>query len=264
MSRELQTAVTAAEEAGRIILKYYRSDYEVADKGFSFLHGGHSPVTTADHASNDHLKKVLLSEFPQDGWFSEETADSPERLHRERVWIVDPLDGTKEFIEGVPDFVVSVALAEDHLPVLGVLYNPVTQETFTAVRGEGTRLNGTEVRCSGKSDPREMAIVSSRTETRHGLWSRYKDAFSELIPFGSVAYKLGLTAAGRADVFVSLRPKNEWDICAGHCLINEAGGKLLDLKGREVTYNNKRTRISPGLVAGNPAAVDNTLAVLKK
>lgn len=263
MQRELEVALEAAKGAGNLVSMYYESNYEVEDKSVSTGSSGYNPVTTADHASNRFLKRVLLTEFPDYGWFSEETADSPERLTKRLVWIVDPLDGTKEFIEGVPNFVVSVALVEDHVPVLGVLNNPVTGEMFWAVSGEGARLNGERVQCTPKSEPQEMVILNSRTETRKGLWKKYEDAFSELRAVGSVGYKLGLTAAGKADVFVSLRPKHEWDICAGHCLINEAGGKLMDLKDREVTYNNERFVISPGLVAGNPRAVENTLTILK-
>lgn len=143
MKRELKIAVDAAKEAGDIILRYYQSDFKVTDKS---RHGrmvpfrkdrmaAKNPVTTADHASNDHLKEILLSEFPDYGWFSEETVDSKERLTKERVWVVDPLDGTKEFIEGVANFVVSIALVENHRPIMGVLYNPVTDELFAAAKG---------------------------------------------------------------------------------------------------------------------------------
>lgn len=258
MDRELKTAIRAAVEAGVIILRYYQSDYEIRDKGY------HNPVTTADHASNDHLRDVLTKTFPDYGWFSEETADSTERLAKERVWIVDPLDGTKEFIEGVPHFVVSIALVEDHIPILGVLHNPVTGEMFSAQRGEGAWLDGTVIHCATKQNSKDMIILNSRSETRRGLWKSYDTNFGELRAVGSVAYKLGLTAAGKADVFASLRPKNEWDICAGHCIIEAAGGTLVDLLGNSVTYNNKNTLISPGLIAGDPVAVNKVLQVFKE
>ena len=264
MQRELEIATAAAIEAGEIILRYYGSDYEVRDKGHSPVSFGRNPVTTADSASNNHLREVLVSEFPDYGWFSEETVDTPERLTKERIWVIDPLDGTNEFIEGVPHFVVSIALVEDHMPVLGVLYNPVTEELFTGSGGDGAKLLGESIRCSPEIEPSRMVILTSRSEKRQGLWKRYEGMFSELKAVGSVSYKLGLIAAGKADIFVSFRPKNEWDICAGHCLINEAGGTLLDLKGREVTYNNENTLISPGLVAGKPVAVDNVLKSLAK
>ncbi|MFH1852695.1 MAG: 3'(2'),5'-bisphosphate nucleotidase CysQ [Candidatus Neomarinimicrobiota bacterium] len=258
METELTLAIEAALQAGATVLEYYQADYEIRDKGY------HNPVTTADHAADALLKELLREPFPDYGWLSEETVDSRDRLERERVWVVDPLDGTKEFIEGVPHFVISIALVENHQPVLGVLYNPVTRQLFTATRGQGARLNGKTIRCATKDRPSEMIILNSRSETRRGLWEQFGNVFGELRAIGSVAYKLGLTAAGQADIFASLRPKNEWDICAGNCLINEAGGKLVDLNGRPVTYNNLSTLISPGLVAGDCAAVDKTLAILTK
>ncbi|MEE9167214.1 MAG: 3'(2'),5'-bisphosphate nucleotidase CysQ [Candidatus Neomarinimicrobiota bacterium] len=263
MRNELDVALEAAREAGNLVLQYYnQSNYEVKNKGVGIGSRGYNPVTTADHASNSLLKEILLTEFPHYGWFSEETSDSPDRLTKERVWIVDPLDGTHEFIEGVPNFVVSIALVENHLPILGVLYNPATEEIFWAASGQGVNLNGEKVQCTLQSELSEMVILNSRTETDRGLWSRYNETFSELRAVGSVGYKLALTAAGMADIFVSLRPKHEWDICGGHCLINEAGGKLIDLKSRVVTYNNENALISPGLIAGNPSAVKNVLDVL--
>jgi myo-inositol-1(or 4)-monophosphatase len=172
------------------------------------------------------------------------------------------LDGTKEFVEGVPHFVVSVALVENGEPVVGVLFNPVTKETFTAAKGEGAFLNDEPIRCATKDDVSDMVILNSRSETRRGLWSPYDGTFGELRAIGSVAYKLGLTAAGKADIFASLRPKNEWDICAGNCIINEAGGKLIDLNNEQRLYNQKNTLISPGLVAGEINAVDKTYKIL--
>jgi myo-inositol-1(or 4)-monophosphatase len=176
---------------------------------------------------------------------------------------VDPLDGTKEFIEGVPHFVVSVALVENGNPIVGVLYNPITAETFTAAKGEGAELNGEEIQCTTEDNVGNMVILNSRSETRRGLWAPYDGTFGELRAIGSVAYKLGLTAAGQADIFASLRPKNEWDICAGNCIINEAGGKLIDLKGNRVVFNREKTLIEPGLIAGDIDAVDKTFEVLK-
>ena len=257
MNSDLSIAKTAAIEAGGIILNYYKADYEIKDKGY------HNPVTTADNAADTRLKEILTETRPEYGWLSEETVDSHKRLKKERVWIVDPLDGTKEFIEGVPHFVVSVALVENGNPIVGVLYNPVTAETFTAAKGEGAELNGEEIQCATKDNVGNMVILNSRSETRRGLWAPYDGTFGELRAIGSVAYKLGLTAAGKADIFASLRPKNEWDICAGNCIINEAGGKLIDLKGNRVVFNREKTLIEPGLIAGDIDAVDKTFEVLK-
>lgn len=256
MNSDLILAKEAALEAGGVILNYYKADYEIQEKGY------HNPVTTADHAADSRLKEILTEARPDYGWLSEETVDSPDRLGRKRVWVVDPLDGTKEFIEGVPQFVVSVALVENSYPIVGVLYNPVSGETFTAAKGEGAFLNGEPITCLTKENVGDMVILNSRSETRRGLWDSYAGTFGELKAIGSVAYKLGLTAAGKADIFASLRPKNEWDICAGNCIINEAGGKLIDLKGNRVIFNQEKTLIEPGLIAGDVNAVDKTFDIL--
>ena len=253
---DLNLAISAATKAGALILNYFESEYEIQEKGF------HNPVTTADYVADQSIKETLMKNRPDYGWLSEETVDSLERLKKRKVWIVDPLDGTKEFIEGVPNFVVSIALVEDGYPVVGVLYNPVTKELFTAAKNEGAYLNKTPIKCSSKENLSEMVILTSRSESRKGLWSPYKNIFHKLNPVGSVAYKLGLTAAAKADIFASLRPKNEWDICAGNCIINEAGGKLIDLKGKRVIFNRETTLIHPGLIAGEKSAVDKTFTIL--
>lgn len=257
MISDLNLAKEAAVDAGAVILNYYKADYEIKEKGY------HNPVTTADHAADNRIKEILTEACPDYGWLSEETVDSPDRLDKDRVWVVDPLDGTKEFIEGVPNFVVSIALVENGAPIVGVLYNPVTGELFTAAKGEGAFLSGESIHCITKENVADMVILNSRSETRRGLWDPYDGTFGELKAIGSVAYKLGLTAAGKADIFASLRPKNEWDICAGNCIINEAGGKLIDLKGNDVIFNQEKTLIEPGLIAGDVKAVDKTFEVLK-
>ena len=256
MISELKIAKEAAIEAGGLILNYYKADYEIKDKGY------HNPVTTADHVADTRLKEILTEARPDYGWLSEETIDSPERLDKERTWVVDPLDGTKEFIEGVPHFVVSVALVENGNPIIGVLFNPVTKELFTASNSEGAFLDDKPIRCLTKDEVRDMVILNSRAETQRGLWTPFDGTFGELRAIGSVAYKLGLTAAGKADIFASLRPKNEWDICAGNCIINEAGGKLIDLRGNRVIFNQEKTLIEPGLIAGDIAAVDKIFNIL--
>ena len=255
MNSNLKLAIDASLNAGKIIMKYYRDDYEIKEKGY------HNPVTTADNEADSYLKSELTNARPDYGWLSEETVDSEDRLGKERVWIVDPLDGTKEFIEGVPQFVVSVALVENGVPIVGALHNPVTKETFYASKGNGTYFGDVIHNCSVKESTTDMVILNSRSETRKGLWEPHKQHFKKLKPIGSVAYKMGLTAIGKADIFATLRPKNEWDICAGTCLINEAGGKVINLNGEKITFNNRKTLIEPGLIAGYNLSVEKTYKI---
>ena len=255
MSSDLKLAINVSHNAGEIIMKYYRDDYEIKEKGY------HNPVTTADNEADSFLKSELTNARPDYGWLSEETVDSEDRLGKERVWIVDPLDGTKEFIEGVPQFVVSVALVENGVPIIGVLHNPVTKETFHASKDNGTYFENAVHNCSVKESTTDMVILNSRSETRKGLWEPHKQHFKKLKPIGSVAYKMGLTAIGKADIFATLRPKNEWDICAGTCLINEAGGKVINLNGEKITFNNRKTLIEPGLIAGYNLSVEKTYKI---
>lgn len=258
MKNELKSAIDAAKDAGSIIMQYYKSKYEIRDKSY------HNPVTTADNAADTFLKETLTKQYPEYGWLSEETVDSQERLAKQRTWVVDPLDGTKEFIEGVDHFVVSIALVEHGEPVLGVLYNPASEELFSASKGDGAFLDEVQIKCSEENDFTNMVILNSRSETRNGLWEPYAGTFKEQRPIGSVAYKLGLTSAAKADVFGSLRPKNEWDICAGHCIMREAGGELVALDGNTITYNNERTLITPGIIAARKEILQKTIDLFNK
>jgi len=192
------------------------------------------------------------------------TVDTPDRLDKEFVWVVDPLDGTKEFIEGVPHFVVSVGLVRNGKPALGVLYNPVRDELIQTSAGEGSLYNGEPTRLLRAPELKEVSCVNSRSETRAGLWEPWRETFRELVPIGSVAYKLGLVACGREEFFVTLRPKNEWDLCGGHAILAANGGVLVDLAGEEIVYNKVKPLTEPGLVGGDPALVEKFLEAYRE
>jgi len=248
----MKTAQLAALEAGKKILKYYKSNYDITEKSY------HNPVTDADHAADARIKEIIMNQFPDYGWLSEETADTDARLSREYVWIIDPLDGTKEFIEGVDNFVVSIALIKNAEPILGVLFNPVTEELFHAEKGSGAWYNGKQIHCSSKIISQECEIVVSRSETRRGLWDNTDEWFNSKAHIGSVAYKLGLTGLAKYDCFATLRPKNEWDVAAGDIIIRESGGTLCNLEtGEPIIYNRANPLIVPGLVGGNSTLVEN-------
>ena len=244
MQRELEVAVEAAKAGGAIVRKYYRADYQVHEKAPD------NPLTVADTEADAAIKSVCLGAFPGDGWLSEETKDSPERLRRSRVWIVDPLDGTKEFTQHIPEFCVCVSLVVDGVVQVGVSYNPETDKLFAARRGHGTTLNGTNVRCTPKTDLATAVVLASRSEDKRGEWDAYRAHMTVKLT-GSVAYKFALIAAGEADATFSLTPKNEWDICAGTMLVEEAGGVVTDRYGRPLTFNNRETLL-PGLIAAGP------------
>jgi myo-inositol-1(or 4)-monophosphatase len=241
---ELQVACDGALAAGEILQRYFRDGgYQIDSKGKN------NPVTTADFEADSKLKQILRDAFPAYGWLSEETADNDDRLARERVWIVDPLDGTKEFIKGIPEFVVAIALAERGVPVMGVTYNPIKHELFCGVRGAGCALDGKAVTVSHTRTIDHSTILASRSETARGEWKAYEGRVI-VKAIGSVAYKLALVAAGRADATFTLTPKSEWDIASGVALIVAAGGRVTDLHGEEVTFNRRDVKVA-GFVASN-------------
>ncbi|MBC63978.1 MAG: 3'(2'),5'-bisphosphate nucleotidase CysQ [Chloroflexi bacterium] len=245
-NEELISAKVAARNAGKILMKYYQSDNkEVKMKGVD------NPVTIADNEADQYLCDFLTGEFPNDGWLSEETVDTDERLNKDRVWIVDPLDGTKEFIEGIPHFSVSIGLVYNSEPVVGVIYNPATDEMFSCQKGKGVYLNGNKVIASKKNLLIDSKITVSRSELKRNEWEPYKNNFKSIDPIGSVAYKLALVSAGKYDIFATVAPKNEWDICAGDCLISEAGGVFKTINDKKIIYNQKKTLVTDTIIATN-------------
>ena len=245
-NEELIAGKVAARNAGKILMKHFSaSDKKVKYKSLN------NPVTIADHEADQYLSEFIGGEFPDDGWLSEETVDTKERLEKSRVWIVDPLDGTKEFIEGIPHFSISIALVEDGHPVIGIVYNPCTEEMFYAEKEKGSYLNGSNVKISIKEKLIDSSIVVSRSEYRKKLWDAYKENFSEINPIGSVAYKLGLVGANQYDIFSTVAPKNEWDICAGDCIIKEAGGVFKTINDKNIIYNQKKTLVTDPIIATN-------------
>ena len=253
MQKELKIAVQAAKEAGKIAMKYYQGSYDIREKS------ANNPVTTADLMTNHRIREIIYRAFPDDGWLSEETEDSPERLAKSRVWVIDPIDGTEEFIAGIPEFAISIALVVEGTPVVGVLHNPATAELFYAYVSGGAFCNGTPIYSSSCRSLKQASMIVSRTEHRKGLLAGLIPLVGEIQYIGSVTYKLAKLAAGIGDLYVTVRPKNEWDFCAGDLILREAGGVLWDKAGQTIRYNKKRVRQSTGLFAGNPTLVKQIL-----
>jgi myo-inositol-1(or 4)-monophosphatase len=243
--READVAREAALAGGEVITRHAS-----AERRASFEKSNDNPVTAADLEANAAIHAVIRAAFPEDAVLSEETADNAARLGAERVWIVDPLDGTKEFIEGVPQFAVSVALAFRGQPVAGCVYQPTTRQCFSARAGGGAQLDGQRVCVSSAASLAESVMLSSRTELKRGQIEAFRALFARIEPVGSVALKLALVAAGRADFWISAAPKSEWDVCAGDLLVREAGGAFIELARGERSYNQLDVLLRPLLAAG--------------
>ena len=255
-SKETLERIHAALEAGREVLTRFTPGAIEAE-----YKAGHDPVTEADRAVDAMLKKHLLRDG--EGWLSEETIDDHSRLTKARVWVVDPLDGTREFVQGIPEFCVSIAMVENGVPVAGGICNPATNELILGSRDTGVTYNGSPAQPSQRVDLRGALVLASRSEVKRGEWKQFESAEFDIRPMGSVAYKLGLVAAGRADLTFTLVPKNEWDVAAGAALVESAGGWTLKLDHSPLRCNQKNPLIS-GLLAGSPFLRSPLLALLER
>lgn len=207
---------------------------------------GGDPVTEADLRVDALLKETLLRSG--EGWLSEETRDDKSRLEHERVWVVDPLDGTKEFVLGLPEWCVSIGLVEGGVPIAGGILNPAANHLVLGAVGLGVTLNGEAASIEEVESLDGISVLASRSEVKRGEWRRFEGAEFDIIPMGSVAYKLARVAAGLNAATWTLVPKNEWDVAAGVALIRAAGG-MAYAPGGEVVRFNRRETLLPGLIA---------------
>ena len=219
---------------------------------------GHDPVTEADRAVDAVLRQNLLRDG--EGWLSEETADNPSRLDKERVWIVDPLDGTREFVQGLPEFCVSIGYVEGTIPVAGGIYNPATNETFLGAVDTGVLYNGQPAGVSQRKSLDGALVLASRSEVNRGEWNQFVNSRFKIQAMGSVAYKLALVSAGLADVTFTLTAKNEWDVVAGAALVQSAGGFVSTLEKTQLKANRPNPLLS-GLLASGPFLKDDLVAL---
>ncbi len=213
-----------------------------------FKNGG-DPVTEADRAANELLLRMLPRNG--EGWLSEESKDDPSRLGKYRVWVVDPLDGTREFVAGIPEWCVSVGLIEDGHAVAGGVSNPATGEVFL-----GSLETGLHVIGDGQPKPDRPArdgalVLASRSEVSRGQWKHLGDAPFVVRPVGSIAYRLACVAAGLADATWTLDPRHEWDVAAGVALVLAARGEANALDGSPLVFNRPVPRFE-GMAAFSP------------
>lgn len=242
--KDIAKIVAALEAAAKLYRSRSMDSVQVERKS------GGDPVTDAEREVNDLLHEALVSEG--EGWFSEESADSADRLHRSRLWLVDPLDGTKEYVSRIPEWCISIALLEHgKLAAAGVL-NPLTDELFYGSAETGVVYqdrSGRGFNENSKSSKLPL-VLASRSECKRGEWKRFEGAPLCLRPMGSVAYKLALVAAGKADATWTLVPKHEWDVAAGVALLLAAGGTVVRKDGVAPAFNQKNALL-PGLVGAS-------------
>ena len=260
MPPEFPIAISAVKDvltnAADIVGRYYRRDTSWVGKADG------SPLTQADLEVNGFLKSNLLGLLPDAGWLSEETTDSPERLDREWVWVVDPIDGTKEFVRGIPEFAISVGLVYREQVIMGGIINPANGEGGLGVVGGQVEFWGGPGQCRPAATLSEACAIVSRSETEDGSVLPFLHLVGSSNPVGSVAYKLLRVATGQDDLTFSVKPKSEWDICGRVGLLNATGKVYRRFDSEAVRFNQTIPKIRCGAVAGGETLVEWFLAAL--
>ncbi len=212
-------------------------------------------LTETDLAVDNALKRSLGEALPTAAWLSEETKEDGRRHGSTHVWVVDPIDGTRSFAKGLPEFTISVGLVEAGRPVLACLLNPATGECFEARRGAGATLNDHPLRVDEPEEPRTARIVLSAGERKA---RDFRPFFPEarVSTIGSLAYKIALVASGRFDAYFSWRRSHDWDIAAALLILEEAGGKATDRAGQPLALN-RQSLLHQGLIAAPPRLHDH-------
>ncbi len=248
--------IDAVREAGADVMRHYRERrFDAWDKGDA------SPVTDADIAANVILRKRLTKgRRARYGWLSEESAEDPTRQAADRVWIVDPIDGTRAFIDRRAEFTVCAALIERGQAVASVIYNPLTDELFEAVAGGGARCNGTPLRHSGRSDLSGCRMLGASYMFKHPGWPKPWPDMA-ISYRNSTSYRMALVAAGAQDAALALLPKADWDVAPGTLLLEEAGAQASDHLGGNYQFNQP-TPWQPALVCAAPDLHHQLLARL--
>ena len=238
LEEELRVATEAALAAGSEVARLRRDGVRYGHKD------GFELVSEADLRASEMLHSALTTAFPDTGWLGEEHKDTSERLGHERVWIVDPIDGTREYLQGIPEYAISIGLVIGGKPALGVVYNPAKEEMCTAL-------------CTGATEGSPGAIPP-RWDALVGRGEKQWQELPQLPPgartngIGSVAYRLALLASGRGDAVLTGFGRSEWDVAAGVALCLAAGLRVTDVLGAPMTFNKPDPHIR-GLLVAKPA-----------
>jgi len=255
----MEVATELARTAGAVLLRHYNSPFLVEQKVNALQET--EEVTAADREANELIVDRLRNEFPADGILAEESTDTEHRLEKDRVWLIDPMDGTKNFIRRDGDFAVQIGLAVNGESVLGTVYQPVREVLYRAVRGGGSWIEektepARRMTVSSRTNPNEMVLASSRSH-RSPRMERVVSTFQfkDEVRRGSVGVKIGLITEQQADLYLHLSPSTkQWDTCGPEIILQEAGGRLTDLFGQPLRYNGVRIDNRNGIVATNGAA----------
>lgn len=246
-SADLALVLDTAREAGELALWWLKQGARAWAKSPG------NPVTEADLAVNELIRRRLGAARPSDGWLSEESGPEETLLGRPRMFVVDPIDGTRAFMEGKPGFCISIGQVEAGEAVLGALFNPLTQELFWASRGGGAWLNGEAIRCSAAGAMDEARLISRPDRLTRALCERSPGLVAMRETPSSIAYRMALVAAGHWDGAISGGPKADWDLAAAMVIVEEAGGVATDLAGERLRLNR------PGLTHDGVATAGETL-----
>lgn len=244
---DLPLLIDAARRSGEIASTYFGQSPEVWDKPADA-----GPVTAADLAVNTMLRDTLTATRPEYGWLSEETEDDISRLDQPNVFVVDPIDGTRAFINGSKDWAHSLAVVDQGQVTAAVVYLPMRDLLFAATQNGGATLNGTPIQVAPVPDLTQPNVLTHKANFdgkywKHGKPPKMKPGFRS-----SLAYRLCLVAQGRFDAMLTLRPTWEWDVAAGSLIVQEAGGSATEQSGASLRFNNPHPQLA-GLVAGGAA-----------
>ena len=236
----------AAQAAGRIAERFWRQDLRVWDKA-----GHQGPVTEADLAIDRMLRARLTEARPGYGWLSEETEDDPGRLMARHVFVVDPIDGTRAFVEGDPSFSHALAITDGAAVVAAVVYLPMHGKFYAARRGAGATLNGHPIRASGRERLEGASMLTARPALDPEHWTGAPPRVRRSLR-PSLAYRLCLVGEGRYDALLTIRDSWDWDTAAGSLIATEAGACVTDRSGAALRFNTEKP-VSAGVVAAPPA-----------
>jgi myo-inositol-1(or 4)-monophosphatase len=243
--QDLALAAEIAGNAGTIAMRHFGCD----PKAWAKADG--SPVSAADLAVNDYLKGVIAAARPDDGWLSEECADDAARLNKRRLWVVDPIDGTRDFLRGRSGWAVSVALVEDGAVTVGVLAAPAQKRLYAASAGQGATLNGDRLAVSGLATLQGVRLPIDAANLTASYWPSPWPGTATAKP-NSLALRMAMLAADEADAWLEGRSIAEWDVAAASLILAEAGGKVTDRHGRPMAFN-RPVPIIHGVAAATPA-----------